>query len=39
VREHFERTGFGCGSGGRPVFDAFDESHGRQGSRMSRVAC
>jgi predicted transposase YbfD/YdcC len=29
VREHFERTGFGCGSGGRPVFDAFDESHGR----------
>jgi predicted transposase YbfD/YdcC len=29
VREHFERTGCGCGSGGRPVFDAFDESHGR----------
>ena len=29
VCEHFERTGFGCGSGGRPVFDAFDESHGR----------
>jgi predicted transposase YbfD/YdcC len=29
VREHFERTCFGCGSGGRPVFDAFDESHGR----------
>jgi predicted transposase YbfD/YdcC len=29
VREHFERTGFGCGSGGRPVFDAFAESHGR----------
>src|SRR5215217_5796534 len=29
VREHFERTGFGYGSGGRPVFDAFDEGHGR----------
>ncbi len=29
VREHFERTCFGCGSGVRPVFDAFDESHGR----------
>jgi predicted transposase YbfD/YdcC len=29
VREHFERTGFDPGSGGRPVFDAFDESHGR----------
>ena len=29
VREHFERTYFGLGSGGRPVFDAFDESHGR----------
>src|SRR5215211_1869499 len=29
VREHFERTFFGRGSGGRPVFDAFDESHGR----------
>jgi predicted transposase YbfD/YdcC len=29
VREHFERTCFGRGSGGRPVFDAFDESHGR----------
>jgi predicted transposase YbfD/YdcC len=29
VREHFERTGFGRGSGGRPMFDAFDESHGR----------
>jgi predicted transposase YbfD/YdcC len=29
VREHFERTCFGLGSGGRPVFDAFDESHGR----------
>src|SRR3712207_1467702 len=28
-REHFERTCFGLGSGGRPVFDAFDESHGR----------
>src|ERR671920_384034 len=29
VREHFERTCFGRGSGGRPVFDASDESHGR----------
>lgn len=29
VREHFERTCFGLGSGGRPVFDAFEESHGR----------
>jgi predicted transposase YbfD/YdcC len=29
VREHFEHTCFGRGSGGRPAFDAFDESHGR----------
>src|SRR3954452_1016434 len=29
VREHFERTCFGLGSGGRPVFDALEESHGR----------
>jgi predicted transposase YbfD/YdcC len=29
VREHFERTCFGRGSGGRPVSDAFEESHGR----------
>src|SRR3954447_7010715 len=29
VREHFERTCFGLGSGGRPVFDAFEEGHGR----------
>ena len=29
VREHFERTCFGRGSGGRPVFDAFDGGHGR----------
>jgi predicted transposase YbfD/YdcC len=29
VREHFERTCFGRGSGGRPAFDAFDEGHGR----------
>jgi hypothetical protein len=29
VREHFERTCFDPGSGGRPVFDAFDKSHGR----------
>jgi predicted transposase YbfD/YdcC len=29
VREHFGRTCFGRGSGGRPVFDAFEEGHGR----------
>jgi hypothetical protein len=29
VREHFGCTCFGRGSSGRPVFDAFDESHGR----------
>jgi predicted transposase YbfD/YdcC len=29
VRAHFERTCFGRGSSGRPVFDAFDEGHGR----------
>ena len=29
VREHFARTCFGRGSGERPVFDAFDEGHGR----------
>jgi predicted transposase YbfD/YdcC len=29
VREHFARTCFDPGSGARPVFDAFDESHGR----------
>ena len=29
VREHFDRTCFGRGSGGRPVFDAFEEAHGR----------
>jgi predicted transposase YbfD/YdcC len=29
VREHFERTCFGRGSGGRAVYDGFDESHGR----------
>src|SRR5215212_5100610 len=29
ARGHFERTRFGRGSGGRPVFDAFDASHGR----------
>lgn len=29
VREHFERACFGLGSGGRPVFDAFEEGHGR----------
>ena len=29
VREHFEHFCFGRGSGGRPVFDDFDEGHGR----------
>ena len=29
VQQHFEHTCFGRGSGGRPVFDAFDERHGR----------
>src|ERR1041384_3498187 len=29
VREHFERTCFSDGSGGRPAYDAFDDSHGR----------
>jgi predicted transposase YbfD/YdcC len=29
ARGHFEHTCFGRGSGGRPAFDAFDESHGR----------
>ena len=29
AREHFERACFGRGSDGRPVFDAFEESHGR----------
>src|SRR4051812_16377256 len=27
--EHFEHTCFSLGSGGRPAFDAFEESHGR----------
>jgi predicted transposase YbfD/YdcC len=29
AREHFEATCFGRESGGWPVFDAFDEGHGR----------
>lgn len=29
VRGHFERTCFDRGSGSRPAFDAFDDSHGR----------
>jgi predicted transposase YbfD/YdcC len=29
AREHFEQTCFGHGSDSRPVFDAFDEGHGR----------
>src|ERR671932_1031450 len=29
VREHFERTCFRLGSGGRPMFDAFEGGHGR----------
>jgi predicted transposase YbfD/YdcC len=36
-REHFERTCFGLGSGDRPVFDAFDESHGRLVRRRAFV--
>src|SRR5215210_3074788 len=38
AREHFERTCFGRGSGGRPVFDAFDESHGRLVRRRAFVS-
>jgi predicted transposase YbfD/YdcC len=38
VREHLERTCFGRGSGGRPVFDAFDESHGRLVRRRVSVS-
>src|SRR5437868_1209406 len=33
VREHFEHTCFSLGSGGRPAFDAFEESHGRLARR------
>jgi predicted transposase YbfD/YdcC len=29
VRAHFERTCLGPGAGGRAVFDAFDQAHGR----------
>ena len=38
VREHFERTCFGRGSAGRPVLDAFDESHGRLVRRRAFVS-
>ena len=38
VREHFEQTCFGQGAGGRPVFDAFDEGHGRLVRRRVFVA-
>ena len=38
VREHFERTCFGRGCKRRPVFDAFDESHGRLVRRRVFVA-
>jgi predicted transposase YbfD/YdcC len=38
VREHFARTCFGRGAGGRPVFDAFDEGHGRVVRRRVFVA-
>jgi len=38
ARGHFERTCFGCGSGGRPAFDAFDESHGRLVRRRAFVS-
>ena len=37
VREHFERTCFGRGSGGRPVSDAF-EGHGGSGKNLGRYA-
>ncbi len=38
VREHFERTCFGRGCRGRPVFDDFDEGHGRLVRRRVFVA-
>jgi predicted transposase YbfD/YdcC len=38
VREQFERTCFGRGCKGRPVFDDFDESHGRLVRRRVFVA-
>src|SRR4051794_33406270 len=38
VREHFKRACFGRGSGGRPVFDAFDEGHGRLVRRRAFVS-
>ena len=38
VCEHFERTCFGRGFGDRPVFDAFDESHGRLVRRRAFVS-
>src|SRR5947208_1124100 len=39
VREHFERTCFGRGSGGRPVFDAVEDGQGpRQPGQPTRPA-
>ena len=38
VREQFERTCFGRGCRGQPVFDAFDEGHGRLVRRRVFVA-
>src|SRR3954464_7296228 len=38
VREHFEQTCFGRGCKRRPVFDAFDEGHGRLVRRRVFVA-
>jgi predicted transposase YbfD/YdcC len=38
AREPFERTCFGRGSGGRLVFDAFDEGHGRRRVFVSSTA-
>ncbi len=38
VREHFECTCFGRGCRGRPVFDDFDEGHGRLVRRRVFVA-
>src|SRR4051794_13585656 len=38
VRGHYERTCFSRGSGGRPAFDAFDDSHGRSVRRRVFVS-
>src|SRR4051794_21995466 len=38
VHRHFDRTCFSRGSGGRPAFDAFDDSHGRAVRRRVSVS-